>query len=366
MQDDGRALAPMRARESAMGKLDFAELSERFAKTLIYVVGSARGGSTFANRVIGLHPNLLYVEWNDKTFSDIWPHIDTLSNAELHRRLFSPSKNSAAPTLLGHIDDETLRHWNQHVDRVLGTRDLRGIFCLRGLFYWMSHVPGLPISQLSGWCIKANAWQGVDRLRRAIPEARLVFVLRDPRSTALSFAKVYARRRKELFADHDLLRGTFNWLRNATEFAIRLNRHNEAHVTYFEQLVSEPATTLNMLYAELGLDTLDPAVLHGLLDSIEYSHTKTHKEQGKPRTLAGVQTAALDRWRRELSDEQLRMVCTIASSAAQYFGYELDYGPSLRTLTQALSYAKERSAAEYLALYLYCRARLALLPTFRP
>ena len=74
--------------------LDFSELTEQFARQLIYVVGSARGGSTFANRVIGVHPDLLYVEWNDKTFSNIWPHIDALSDEELRRRLFRPAEGS--------------------------------------------------------------------------------------------------------------------------------------------------------------------------------------------------------------------------------------------------------------------------------
>jgi hypothetical protein len=349
----------MQAPQSAIRNLDFAELSEQFARRLIYVVGSARGGSTFANRVIGLHPSLLYVEWNDKTFSDIWPLIGTLSDEELRRRLFSPSKHSDVRISLEHLDPETRLKWDQHVEHALAERDLRGIVCLRGLFYWMSQAPHLCIGDISGWCIKANTWQGVDLLKRAIPEARLVFVLRDPRSTSLSFAKVYARRRQEFFADHDLLRGSFDWLRNATEFAIRLSRYNDAHIVYFEQLISEPVTTLNKLYQELGLDPIKPAMLRGLLDSIEYSHTKTHTEQGKPRTLTGVQAIALDRWRRELSDEQLRRICAIARAGARHFGYELEYAPSLMSLLRGLSYAKERSAAEYLMLYLYCRARLA-------
>lgn len=342
-------------------QLDFSELTEQFARTLIYVVGSARGGSTFANRAIGLHPDLLYVDWNDKTFANIWPHIDTLSDEELRRRLFRSSEDSNASIPVEHIDGETLRRWNRHVEHVFRSRNLREIFCLRGIFYWLTYAPGQSPSELRGWCIKANTWEGVDHLKKAIPEAQLVFVLRDPRSTALSFAKVYARRRQEHFADHDLIRGTFNWLRNATEFAIRLNRYADAHLVYFEQLVSEPVATLNRLYAELGLEPLAVAEASQILASIEYTHTKTHEERGKPQTLEGVQAAALDRWRHQLSDDQLRWICALASSGAQYYGYQLDYGPSLSSLTQALARGKEASAIKYIALYLYCRARLAVL-----
>jgi hypothetical protein len=348
--------------------LNFDEISEQFARTLIYVVGSARGGSTFANRVIGCHPDLLYVEWNDKTFSDIWPHIQTLNDEELRDRLFHPSRDSNVAIAMTHIDRDTLRHWNEHVTQACRTRNLRTIFCLRGMFYWLTHVPAQPLDKLKGWCIKANTWEGVDDLKHAIPEARLVFVLRDPRSTALSFAKVYSRRRQESFADHDLLRGAFNWLRNATEFAIRLNRYDDAHAIYFEQLVAEPVTTLNRLYAELGLERLKPAALRNLLDSIEYTNTKTYEEQGKPQrqTLVGVQPLALDRWRQQLSDEQLHWICALTTSGARHYGYELDYRPSLALLMRALGHAKDRSSIRYLALYLYCQARLALLAPLQP
>ena len=206
-------------------ELDFSELTERFAKSLIYVVGSARGGSTFANRVIGVHPDLLYVGWNDKTFSNIWPQIGSLSDEELRRRLFRPAEDSNVSIPIEHLDTGSRRRWNLHVERVLRSRNLREIFCLRGIFYWLTHAPEQSLSGMRGWCIKANTWEGVDTLKQAIPEAKIVFVIRDPRSTALSFAKVYARRRQEHFADHDVIRGTMNWLRNATEFAVRLNRY---------------------------------------------------------------------------------------------------------------------------------------------
>ena len=341
--------------------IDFNELSEQFAKKLIYVVGSARGGSTFATRVIGVHPDLLYVEWNDKTFSNVWPQIDTLNDEELRRRLFRPSEDSTAAIPIEHIDRETLHRWNEHVERVFRARNLRAIFCLRGIFYWLTQAPKQRHANLQGWCIKTNTWEGVDLLKQAIPEAQIVFVVRDPRSTALSFAKVYSRRRQEFFADHDLLRGTFNWLRNVTEFGIRLNRYDDAHLLYFEQLVSDPVTTLNRLYSELGLKPLKPTALRALLDPIQYSNTRAHTERGKPQTLSGVQPVALDRWRSALSDDQVRWICALTAAGARYYKYELDYGPDWLSVTRALGHAKDRSAIKYAALYLYCRARLAWL-----
>ena len=70
---------------------------------------------------------------------------------------------------------------------------------------------------------------------------------------------------------------------------------------------------MNRLYVELGLKPLDPAVMRGLLDSIEYSHTKTHEDRSKPQSLSGVQTGALDRWRHQLSEDQLGWIGALST-----------------------------------------------------
>src|SRR5262245_28918388 len=90
---------------------DFSELTEQFARTLIYVVGSARGGSTFANRVVGAHPNLLYVGWNDKTFSNIWPQIGSLSDEQLRQHLLHLPRSWNSSRWEEQIDAEILRRW---------------------------------------------------------------------------------------------------------------------------------------------------------------------------------------------------------------------------------------------------------------
>ena len=319
--------------------LNFEGLTDEFAHKLIYVVGSARGGSTFANRVIGLHPNLLYVGWNDKTFTDIWPHIDSLSDDELRSHLLHLPGDSSRSGWERLLDPDTLRHWNLHVERVCQTRSLRDIFCLRGIFYWLTQANAKPLSTLQGWCIKANTWQGVDELKKAIPETRVIFVVRDPRSTALSFAKVYARRRLEHFNDDDIIHGSLNWLRNATEFAVRLRRHKDTHLIYFEPLVSDPTATLNTLYARLGLPTLMDDQIQSSLARIEYSMTKTHEERGKRLAEMGVQQMALQRWRHQLSEKQLNWVCALTEGGAQYYGYEIDHRRGIFTAMQALTRA---------------------------
>ena len=237
--------------------LDFDALTDHLASSLIYVIGNARGGSTFANSAIGSHPKVLCVEWNDKTFSDVWFKRDQIDNRALSAQLLKPGKHFDPAIIRAAIGEENLARWNAHVDRVCRSRDLKYLFCIQGLLYWIMTGAKSPLHDFKAWCVKANTWEGFFELRRQLPATKVVFVERDPRSTSLSLAKVYARERRQSFEDQDVVRGAINWLRNATEFAVRLHRYPDTYLLYYERLVADPARELNKLYTRLGLG--DPA-----------------------------------------------------------------------------------------------------------
>ena len=77
--------------------------------------------------------------------------------------------------------------------------------------------------------------------------------------------------------------------------------------------------------------------------------------------MSGVQTGALDRWRHQLSEDQLGWVSALSRIGARRYGYELD-NPGIATLLQAIGKAKGTAILKYAALYLYCRTRLASVP----
>ena len=79
--------------------------------------------------------------------------------------------------------------------------------------------------------MKTNTWVGIDLLKRAIPELRLIFLQRDPRSTALSQAKVEARRRREIARHPEHARSLAEGLEHdRAELDRRHIGHREVHV----------------------------------------------------------------------------------------------------------------------------------------
>jgi hypothetical protein len=355
--------AVARPGQSTLEPLDFAALGEYLAERLIYVVGNARGGSTFTNSAIGIHPKVLCVGWNNVVFGRLLSQLESLEPAELRRKMLRPEtgKHYDESVALRHIGAANFAAWNAYVNQVCRSRDLRQLVCLQGLLYWIMRPTTADLRDCSAWCIKENSWAGTELLKRIMPKTRVVFVQRDPRSTALSFAKVYARAREEHFNDGDITRAALDWLRNAVEFARGLDRDSDALLLYFERLLADPPTILNRLWRHLGLKPLEiPAVEAGLA-KIEYTTTKTHEERGRVVNSSGLHTAALTRWQTQLSPQQIANICTLTQSGARHFGYRFDPKPTLRDLVSALR-AAGTGSVRALAVYLYCRARLLFTP----
>jgi hypothetical protein len=341
--------------------LDFEALTDHLAKTLIYVIGNARGGSTFANSAIGIHPKVLCVEWNDKTFSDLWFKQDRIDDRALSAQLLKPGKHFDPEIVRAAIGEDNAARWSAHVERVSRTRDLKHLFCIQGLLFWIMSGMKTPLTDFQAWCVKANTWEGFFEIKRHLPATKVVFVERDPRSTSLSLAKVYARQRQEDFADQDVVRGAMDWLRNATEFAVRLHGSRDAHLLYYERLVADPPATLNELYTRLGLEPLPESSFASRLAAIEYTTTKGFAEKSRSNAV-GLHTEALARWRTQLTAEQARSVCALTEAAARHYGYDLGCAPKLGEIAAAFRHADPNRKPKLMAVYVYCRLRLAVLP----
>ncbi len=358
---------PDRGREgmppSSHAPLDFEALTRQFARTLIYVVGNARGGSTFGNAAIGIHPKLMEVRWNDKTFSSFWPNRDSASPEELWQMLLRPPDYYNRERALSRIGEANVSRLEDHVAEICRDRDLGRVFCLQGILFWIMRSDLHAPDALAGWCVKANTWQGVDPIKAALPEARVVFIERDPRSTALSLAKVHARVRETQFEDADVVQGALDWLRNATEFSRLLGRHRaRATCMRYEDLVMDPIATLNRVYGFLGIDPLDEATIASALSGIFYKTTQAYTDKAPEDRVKkkGVQTEGLDRWRRELSAEQLGIVTALTGAAARRFGYALDPNGGTGGAIGAIWRAGKADRLRHLARYAYCRARAGM------
>ena len=49
-----------------MTQINFDKIFKIFSNKLVFVIGNARGGSTFTNAIIGIHDEIFEIRWNAK------------------------------------------------------------------------------------------------------------------------------------------------------------------------------------------------------------------------------------------------------------------------------------------------------------
>ena len=221
------------------------------------------------------------------------------------------------------------------IDEIVNRRTLGDTFCLYPLLYHLLLAPADMPAQQRPWCLKDNTWQGAHELKQALPRLKLVVVMRDPRSVALSMAKASARETGRPPGTAELVRAGFDWLTNSVHFADLLDTYGgDAHLIRYEDFVTAPADTLNAAWRALGLAPLDAATVADQLETLFYKPTVGHTIENPDNKSAervaeqftenaGVSARALNRWRHELSPDQQDIIALIAGRTAQRFGYDL-------------------------------------------
>ena len=151
--------------------LDFERIHQKFAHCAVLLSSSPRGGSTFANEAIGIHPEILRVRWNDKTLHRTW-NRRRINSAEFRSLLLREPNyfnRESATSILG---PQNLASLDKYVDSICSRRKLEEIYCLHGILYWIMTGMELPLDQMKCWINKTNTFGNMSELRSMLPSCR--------------------------------------------------------------------------------------------------------------------------------------------------------------------------------------------------
>lgn len=160
----------------------------------------------------------------------------------------------------------------------------------------------------------------VPRLRRCLPEARFIGIVRDPRDTYLSLAP-----RGWV--------GTTTW--SVGRYVERCDRlveqfsqdgHGDFTVVRYERLVLDPRPELERLCAAVGLE-FEPPMLDFHVDARQNVQGWEIETGAHQKLLRPPSTDDVGRWRREGSRRALRQIEAITFGAMQTFDYETTLAP---------------------------------------
>ncbi len=268
---------------------------------LFFIVGCPRSGTTLVQRLLSAHPE-----------STVLPETFFV------RRLMPPDTALDKPLLQSEhnvlvravLQSEA---WNvQNLPEEILHREVQrqpqtGAGVLRAWMHATAQAHRVPVV---GEKTPDHALQ-VSALHRALPEARFVHVVRDPRAVVNSWRSV-PWSSGYVWRDADLWRERVQAVRQAPASA-------PVHTVRFEQLVQAPTPTMQRVAAFLGLSpghtwTRDDVDAKQVAMDAE-------AEPWKQNALAPIDPAVATRWRSTLPEADQAMVEHMAAREMQRWGY---------------------------------------------
>ena len=177
------------------------------------------------------------------------------------------------------------------------------------------------------WGDKTPAYIGhVDRLVATWPDARFVVLVRDGRDVALSVMNVP-------FGPNNAWAAGRSWataIRRGRDAARRF-RGRVLEIRY-EDLVSKPAETVGAVCDFLGLGYSDEMLA---IEQTDRSKVVADQSAWFANVWGGITTAAVGKWRTELTPRQIEAFETVAGDELRALGYETNDATSSRALVPA-------------------------------
>jgi Sulfotransferase family len=177
------------------------------------------------------------------------------------------------------------------------------------------------------WGDKTPAYIGhVDRLAAIWPDARFVHLIRDGRDVALSVMNVP-------FGPNNAWAAARSWASVIRQGHKAVERYpGRVLEVRYEDLVSKPAETVAALCDFLGLGYFDDMLA---IEQADRSKVVADQSAWFTNVWSGITTAAVGKWRTELTPRQIEVFETVAGDELRALGYETGAATSSGALVPA-------------------------------
>jgi hypothetical protein len=289
-------------------------------ESIIWVFGTARTGSTWFSTLMGDPPE--HEEWRE-------PQVGDLFGSHYYKRLESKE-----------YKDKKSKHWERFY--VLGHDEARRnsirSFVLEGA---RTRFPELPET---GYLIvkEPHGSMGAPLLMEALPESRMVFLIRDPRDVASSHLNarqkgswIYQRRRDKLGGENTLGDVSPDKIvaGRAQRYLSDVSKAKEAYEAHegykvlvrYEDLRTDTLGTLKRIYRTLNIP-VDEAGLNRTVE--KHSFENIPEEERGPGKFRRKATPG--GWREDLTAVQVEMVERITAPLLREYYADEASGASLR------------------------------------
>jgi len=296
-----------------LGSLD-ANALER----MVYLVGSARGGTSVSLHLIGEHPNLMGFHGPSHFINQIWRYRRVV-HERLFKVIFWANALVEPERLFTTLNEDQVRIARSALNRAYSGRKFRDLHDLYPLLYALAPERNQPPSDIQAWFDKGNDANGLDLLAHHYPEAKFLFIVRDPRAAVATLSRVSDKNRDgaDKLPMQTIVTESIYW-RNLTQLCLSFAaRHPDRSYVYaYERLVMNPQGMLAQIFDFLGLPPLSDAKLQKIVSGIGFG--SVHGGTGK-----GLSPVPITRWRKTLSAEAVQIIAAVCGPTARKCGYDL-------------------------------------------
>lgn len=309
-------------------KFDFNNIFENLSTKIVYVIGNARGGSTISNTLIGIHPRIYEINWNDKFFIRKYHKI---SNFTIFReKILRGGRYFDKRFLMKNFGQSFLKEFENFLETIFLKKNLKYLFLLPVFMHWIHNSNRPKLDDVSYFCYKTNTWEGSDLIKQNLPKTKLIIIQRNSLSVSLSMAKAFSRQTNQKINNEAIIRGALSWNRNAIEFKKILTSYpKDSHLVSYEQIILNHHK-LNEIYHFLHLNKISEKFFLSQTRNIYYKKTSLKNETKTKKK--GIQFEGLDRWKYELNETQIKIINIFTNFGQYLFGKKNSHERYLKKL----------------------------------
>jgi hypothetical protein len=283
--------------------LDGAAIGAAPASGPIFIVGLPRSGTTLLATMLASHPR---IDCGPETYFFRWLPADVRHLVD-RARWPGPATDHvcALPPDGAHKVHVKFGLTREDVERALNSRTASVAAMLESLTVTHARAAGKP-----RWAEKTPGhFANLRRIRETYPDAAILWLVRDPRDTALSISRVP-------WTSDSLLEVLYRMSARERRWPATAARDPRLLTVRFETLVTAPEQELRRICAFIG-EAFHPDMIASKERAVAADH-----EWWKLKAAEPPDPSRIGVWRREMSEAQQRAASFIAAEALERHGYE--------------------------------------------
>lgn len=316
---------------------------------LVYLVGPARGGTSVIHAAMDANPAALVLPGVTHFLQQVWRYRNVVHD-RLLRQIIQLGQAWDQEAIQARLDPAQNAEFRRIVNAAFAAKDMRSLYHLLPIAYALSPAFAKPPSQITCWHDKSNDWRHLGVLSRAFPQARFIFVVRDPRSVVLSGALRESLKAGEVVPrlEHASVVDMALYWRLMVQRCLSFAQHqpDRSRIVRFEDFLEAPVAVLrDLFHFTVGRAPDDDAIaraISGIAGSTSNDPAARYR---------GVSREPLARWKSAMSADQVALVAQLTAPTARKLGYDIARAGGLIRSFRALgrgggSRARLRGAAK--------------------